>query len=192
MLHRYGMIHGRFQPFHNGHWQYAQAALARCDILIIGITNPDPSLIVREATDGVRHLPEANIFTFFERQQMIQATLIDAGVSLTRVAIVPFPIHHPERWLYYCPRDIVQFVRIFSSWGQEKLLRFRNHGWRVEVLDKGTVKEVSGSEVRRRMQDGERWEELVPSGVARVLHENGAVERLRNGVRGRGMRGGKE
>src|SRR5581483_7296273 len=177
--------------FHNGHWQYAKAALARCDVLIIGITNPDPSLIVHEEADDVRHLPEANIFTFFERQQMIQATLIDAGVPLTRVAIVPFPVHHPERWLYYCPRDTVQFVRIFSPWGKEKLRRFRDRGWRVAVLDEGTAKEVSGSEVRRRMREGERWEELVPSGVARVLKETDGIERLRkvgNASAGKGQR----
>ncbi len=35
---RYGMIHGRFQPFHNGHLEYLLAALERCETLIIGIT----------------------------------------------------------------------------------------------------------------------------------------------------------
>ena len=179
MIHRYGMIHGRFQPFHNGHWEYARAALTRCDSLIIGITNPDPSLVVPEATDSERHLPEANPFTFFERQQMIQATLVDANLPLSRVAIVPFPIHHPERWRYYCPAETIQFLRIFSAWGQQKLRRFEENGWRVEVLDEGSEKEVSGTEVRRHMQVGHGWEELVPPGVARVLREIGAVERLK-------------
>ena len=36
------MIHGRFQPFHNGHLDYLRGALARCDELFVGITNPDP------------------------------------------------------------------------------------------------------------------------------------------------------
>ena len=125
MQYRYGMIHGRFQPFHNGHWHYARAALARCDFpAFIGITNPDPSLIVLESTDSERHLPEANLFTFFERQQMIQSTLVDANVPLSSVSIVPFPIHYPERWRYYCPRETIQFVRVFSAWGHEKLHRF--------------------------------------------------------------------
>ena len=179
MLHRYGMIHGRFQPFHNGHWEYARTALARCDFLFIGITNPDPTLIVHEVADSTRHLPEANIFTFFERHQMIQSTLIEAEVPLSRVAIVPFPIHHPERWSYYCPRETVQFVRIFSSWGQEKIQRFCRHNWHVEVLDEGIAKEVSGSEVRQRLREGREWDVLVPRAVARVLQEIRAVERLR-------------
>jgi nicotinamide-nucleotide adenylyltransferase len=182
MLHRYGMIHGRFQPFHNGHWEYARAALARCDCLIIGITNADPSLIVPEPADSERHLPEANPFTFFERQQMIQATLMDAGIPLSRIAIVPFPIHHPERWSHYCPVETIQYVRLFSSWGKEKLQRFQDNGWRVEILDEGAAKEVSGTEVRQRIRSGQGWENLVPCSVARVLREIGARERLKQVV----------
>ncbi|MBM4256361.1 MAG: adenylyltransferase/cytidyltransferase family protein [Deltaproteobacteria bacterium] len=182
MRHRYGMIHGRFQPFHNGHWEYTQAALARCDLLIIGITNPDPSLVVYEPADNGRHLPEANPFTFFERQRMVQATLLEANVPLFRVAIVPFPIHHPERWASYCPAETVQFLRLFSAWGNEKLRRFQDNGWSVEVLDEGVAKEVSGTEIRRRLRAGQGWEELVPPGTASVLRAIGAEERARKVV----------
>ena len=55
MRHRYGMVHGRFQPFHVGHLEYALTALHRCEHLIVGITNPDPSLVVAESTDPQRH-----------------------------------------------------------------------------------------------------------------------------------------
>jgi nicotinamide-nucleotide adenylyltransferase len=178
MRARYGMIHGRFQPFHCGHLQYALAALARCDHLIVGITNPDPSLIVAEAADPERHRPAANPFTFFERQRMIRAALAEAGAAAARLSLVPFPIHHPERWQFYCPRETTQFVRIFSAWGEEKADRLRAMGWRVEVLDAGAAKRVSGSEVRRRLREGSGWEGLVPSAVANVLREIGAAERL--------------
>lgn len=181
MLLRYGMVHGRFQPFHLGHLEYTLAALRRCEHLFIGITNADPSLILPEAADPERHKPEANIFTFFERQWMIRAALVDAGVDLTRISIVPFPIHHPERWRFYCPPEVTQFIRIFSAWGKEKLRRFEETGWSVEVLDSEASKEVSGSEVRRRMLKGQGWEELVSRGVASVLREIGAVERMRQG-----------
>ncbi len=181
MQARYGMVHGRFQPFHCGHWQYARAALVRCDHLIVGITNPDPSLIVivAEAADPERHLPAANVFTFFERQRMIHAALAEAGVDTACLSIVPFPIHHPERWGFYCPTESIQFVRIFSAWGKEKAQRFQAMGWRVEVLDAGAAKQVSGSEVRRRLRAGQGWEDLVPAAVAAVLREINAMERLR-------------
>ena len=179
---RYGMIHGRFQPFHNGHLEYALKAAARCEQLIIGITNPDPSLIVQETVDPERHLPTANIFTFFERQWMIRSALVEANVDLQSVSFVPFPIHHPERWQFYCPLETTQFVRIFSHWGEEKTRRFRERGWVVEVLDNGTAKQVSGKEVRQKLVTGQGWENLVPPAVARILHEIGAVERLRKGL----------
>jgi len=86
MQARYGMVHGRFQPFHCGHLQYTLAALARCDHLLVGITNPDPSLIVAEPTDPERHHPAANVFTFFERQCMIRAALAEAGVGAAALA----------------------------------------------------------------------------------------------------------
>lgn len=179
MLLRYGMVHGRFQPFHLGHLEYALAALRRCEHLFIGITNADPSLILPEAADPERHTPEANLFTFFERQWMIRAALLATSVDPTRTSIVPFPIHHPDRWQFYCPPETTQFVRIFSAWGKEKLRRFEETGWRVEVLGSGAAKEVSGSEVRRRMLSGQGWEELVSPAVAAVLRGMGAVERVR-------------
>ena len=39
------MIHGRFQPFHNGHLEYLRGAAARSDEVFVGITNPDPARV---------------------------------------------------------------------------------------------------------------------------------------------------
>ena len=39
------MIHGRFQPFHNGHLEYLAGAAERSDEVFVGITNPDPARI---------------------------------------------------------------------------------------------------------------------------------------------------
>lgn len=169
----YGMVHGRFHPFHHGHLEYALSAFQRCDHLIVGITNPDPSLIIQEPSDPERHLPAANFFTFFERQRMVRAALAEAGCDAHQVSVVPFPIHHPERWRFYCPPGTTQFVRIFSAWGREKVERFQAMGWPVVVLDEGEKKQVSGTEVRRRLVMGQGWEELVPVAVARILKEIG-------------------
>jgi len=179
MLVSYGMVHGRFQPFHNGHLEYVLSALQWCDHLIIGITNPDPFLIVQESADPDRHLPEANLFTFFERQCMVRAALVEARCEATRVSVVPFPIHHPERWQFYCPSGTTQFVRLFSAWGREKVARFQMIGWPVVVLEEGVGKQVSGTEVRRCLWVGQGWEDLVPFAVAQILREIGAMERMR-------------
>ncbi len=178
MRARYGMVHGRFQPFHTGHLHYTLEALNRSEHLIIGITNPDPAETQREAADTRRHTPEANPFTFFERQWMIRAALADAGVELSRVSIVPFPIHAPGRWVHYCPKETVQFIRVFSEWGREKVARLQAAGWQVEILDPGATKQESGSTVRRRLSQGRGWEQFVPRGVGVVLKQIGAHERL--------------
>ena len=178
MRARYGMVHGRFQPFHCGHLRYTLEALRRSRHLIIGITNPDPAETQAEAADTHRHTPEANPFTFFERQWMIRAALVEEAVELRRVSLVPFPIHAPERWAYYCPKETVQFIRVFSEWGREKVARLRAAGWQVEVLDPGATKQESGATVRRYLRQGHGWEQLVPRGVGAVLKQIQAPQQL--------------
>ncbi|MCH7999022.1 MAG: adenylyltransferase/cytidyltransferase family protein [Chloroflexi bacterium] len=166
----FGMIHGRFQPFHNGHLEYLRAAVEKCENLVIGITNADPTQISEEATSEHRHLPESNPFTFFQRSVMIRELLIEEGIPLERSLIIPFPVHSPERWRYYLPPDVVHYLRVFSPWEQAKVDRLHQQGYVVEVLHPGVSKAVEATEVRRRMADGEGWEELVPPSVARVIH----------------------
>ncbi|MCH7522703.1 MAG: adenylyltransferase/cytidyltransferase family protein [Chloroflexi bacterium] len=166
----FGMIHGRFQPFHNGHLEYLRAAVEQCENLVIGITNADPTQISEEATSEHRHLPESNPFTFFQRSVMIRELLIEEGIPLERSLIIPFPVHSPERWRYYLPPNVVHYLRVFSPWEQAKVDRLRQQGYAVEVLDPGVSKAVEATEVRRRMAAGEGWEELVPPSVARVIH----------------------
>ncbi|MFQ5879515.1 MAG: nicotinate-nucleotide adenylyltransferase [Dehalococcoidia bacterium] len=165
----YGMIHGRFQPFHNEHLDYMRKTLERCQNLIAGITNPDPTLIIEDAANPHRHLSEANPFTFFQRLLMIKETLRDEGVPWERANIIPFPVHHPERWPYYVPKGTVHYMRVFSPWEEGKLQRFREYGWQVEVLDPCDEKRLSATEVRERLAASDGWQEMVPPGVARVI-----------------------
>ncbi len=168
-LTRLGMIHGRFQPFHNEHLEYLHLARERCETLIIGITNPDPLQTAEEETSEHRHLDGANPFTFTERQMMIREVLFDEGVSLDRVIFIPFPVNLPDRWRYYVPANAVQYIRVFSPWEQAKVDRLRAFGYHVEILQPGVEKGVEATEIRRRLTAGENWQELVPPGVARVL-----------------------
>ena len=171
MQPRYGMIHGRFQPFHLGHREYLQLALERCETLLIGITNPDPAQIAEEAESSHRHRADANPYTFFERLLMVRETILDEGIPLERVLLLPFPVNLPDRWRYYLPADVTHYLRVFSDWEQAKVARLRDHGYAVEVLQPGAKKEIEATEVRRRMAAGEDWEALVPPAVARVIGE---------------------
>ena len=164
-----GMIHGRFQPFHNGHLEYLRGAAGRSDEVFVGITNPDPERIKPEASDPLRHLPESNPYSYVERLLMVKAAAVDAGLELERVHVIPFPVNEPELWPAYVPEDVTQFIRLFSEWGGAKLDRLRGAGYEVVVLDEGAEKEISGAEVRAAMREGNDWEALVPPGVAAVL-----------------------
>jgi nicotinamide-nucleotide adenylyltransferase len=166
-----GMVHGRFQPFHNGHLEYLQGAAVRCDEIFVGITNPDPARVLPEESDPLRHLPESNPFTYVERMLMVEAAAADAGIAAERLHVVPFPVNEPELWPVYVPEGAVQFIRLFSDWGGTKLERLREAGYEVVVLDEGKAKQISGADVRAALREGAGWEGLVPPGVAALLRE---------------------
>ncbi|MDX6646056.1 MAG: hypothetical protein QOK40_1783 [Miltoncostaeaceae bacterium] len=164
---RWGMIHGRFQPFHLGHLEYLSAAAARCDRLLVGITNPDRLHMRAEPEDPTRHLPGANPFTYTER--LLMATAAAAAAGIGPVHVIPFPIGEPPVWPDYVPAGTVQFLRVLSPWGAAKLQRLRGAGYEVVVLEAGAGKEVSGEQVRAAMRAGGDWEALVPPAVADVI-----------------------
>src|SRR5207244_4709467 len=159
------MIHGRFQPFHNGHLEYLRGAAARSDEVFVGITNPDPRRVKEEPSDPLRHLPESNPFTYVERLLMVEAVAADEEIP---VHVIPFPVNEPELWPAYVPPAVTQYLRLFSEWGGTKLERLREAGFEVVILDEGTDKGSSGVEVRDAVRTGGASEALVPPGVVRV------------------------
>jgi nicotinamide-nucleotide adenylyltransferase len=160
------MIHGRFQPFHNGHLEYLRGAAAQSDEVFVGITNPDPSRVKEEPSDPLRHLRESNPFSYVERLLMVKAVAEDEGI---RVHVIPFPVNEPELWAAYVPAGVTQYLRLFSEWGGTKLDRMREAGYEIVILDEGVDKEISGADVRAAIREGRDWEALVPSGVSRVI-----------------------
>ena len=161
-----GMIHGRFQPFHNGHLEYLAGAAERSGEVFVGITNPDPARVKPEPSDPLRHLPESNPWSYAERLLMVKAAAADIEVD---VHVIPFPVNEPELWPAYVPPDVTQFIRHFSDWGATKIERLRAAGYAVVILDEGAEKEISGADVRAAIREGRDWQSLVPPGVARVL-----------------------
>jgi len=91
MRYKYGMIHGRFQPFHLEHLRYFRLAWDQCERVLVGITNPDPSAIVADPLSPHRHLAEENPFTYTERFMMIQGVLCDEGYPWSGSSSCPFP-----------------------------------------------------------------------------------------------------
>jgi len=164
------MIHGRFQPFHLEHLRYFRLAWEKSESVIVGITNPDPAAIAEDPLSEHRHRPEDNPFTYFQRLAMIQETLRDEGYPLDRVHIVPFPIHHTDRWEHYVPPGTVMFVVCYSAWERAKAQRLREAGYEVVQID-SFEKGISGQEVRARLVSGGDWESMVPPAVERFIKD---------------------
>ncbi len=178
-----GAVHGRFQPFHNGHLFYLRAALAQREHVIVGITNPyPPDHAVDEHTDPARHLTENNPFSYFERVDMIAETCRALGL-MERVRIVPFDVTGPRQaWANVIPLEATQFVVPHEPWDEEKAKRFREHGYEVQLLE--TVPDrLSGTKVRGLLRSGDlSWRSLVPEGTATVLRRLNYERRLHQGA----------
>ncbi len=176
-----GVIHGRFQVLHNDHVRYLLAGRARCRHLVVGITNPDPTVVRAHGADPRRHSPEANPLTYWERYRLVRAALGEQGVPPDAFSIVPFPVNVPELYRYYVPLDAVFFLTIYDDWGRHKLETFRRLGLRTHVLWEvpPEKKGLSAADIRQAMARGEPWEDRVPASVARLLKAWDVPARLR-------------
>lgn len=176
-----GVIHGRFQGLHFGHLEYLLAGMERCEFLVVGLCNPDPTVQRYHATDPSRSRDDNNPFTYFERMIMTRDSLLEAGIERERFAVVPFPINEPALLRHYVPMDATFFVTIYDDWGRAKRQTLLDLGVEVEVMweHELALKPCTGTEVRRRIAAGEDWRELVPNAVARYIIANRLDARLR-------------
>lgn len=175
-----GVAHGRFQLFHNDHLRYLEAAKARCRHLVVGITNPDPTLSKFDPADPGRSAPERNPLTYYERYRVLQAALMERGWPPGEFSLVPLPINFPELYQYYVPLTAVFFLTIYDDWGERKLAMFQSLGLTVEVLWRRPLaaKGLTSTEVRRVLAAGGDWQQFVPSGAAKMLSQLGLIQRL--------------
>lgn len=170
-MSKYGVVHGRFQPFHNHHLRYFMAAMKVTPRLLVGITNPDPVLTSVDQADPTRSDPSSNPLTYFERFEVVREALIAEGVDRGSFEIVPFPINRPELLHNYVPIDSLFHLTIYDAWGERKLSLLSGEGFDVNILWRRSLKEkgITGQDVRGRIAGGREWAHLVPPGAARTL-----------------------
>jgi nicotinamide mononucleotide adenylyltransferase len=166
-----GVVHGRFQIFHNDHLKYVQAAKTRCRHLIVAITNPDPTLTRFDPADPDRSSPTRNPLSYYERYRIIKQALQVQGWGPEEFSIVPLPINFPDLYQYYVPLTATFFLTIYDDWGERKLQMFQSLGLTTEVLWRQPLSEkgLTGTGIRRLMVSQEDWRHLVPPGAAEML-----------------------
>lgn len=171
-----GHIHGRFQPFHEGHLEYAKWAAAHSDRLMIGVTNADQDHVTKEEADPKRHHPRHNPLEYYERQRIVEAAVRESEIDVP-VQVSPFPINRPELWEHYAPPDVTHFVYVLEEWHEVKVDRIRDRDRAVETREK--ERDISATEVRRTIAEDGSWRQYLPQGVPEMLEELGAVSRIR-------------
>jgi cytidyltransferase-like protein len=164
-------VAGRFQPLHWGHFEYLVEASRRGDHLRVGITNPTAEAVRVSAANPRRSRPDANPFSYLQREEMVRRTLTGYCPSVD-FSTVPCDLRSPalvRESLGEC--DLVA-VTVYDAWGDEKVGLFQEAGYRVEVMWRRVEKIVTGSQVRSRILADEPWRHLVPGGTAEVVEEN--------------------
>jgi len=176
-----GVIHGRFQILHNDHIKYLLAGKQKCQHLIIGITNPDPSLTRDSETNPHRSTPIANPLTYYERYVMVETALLEQGLHFSEFSIVPFPINIPELIKYYVPMDGIFFLTIYDDWGRKKKQFFESLGLNIHVLWEVALenKGLSSSDIREAIIKNKPWEQFVPKSVAKLMKVWDIISRLK-------------
>jgi cytidyltransferase-like protein len=170
-----GSIHGRFQPFHNGHLAYALAALKAVDTLYVGLTRvlTDPGIGGDIAPHRLQK--ESNPLSYFERSRIIRTALISAGISETRFHIGPFPMEEPSRIPEFWPLSYPCYTTIVDEWNRRKIKELERLGYKVIVLQDVVTepsKVKSGTEIRSLIRSNDpSWANFVPKSTKRIIEE---------------------
>uniref|UniRef100_A0A7J2TH77 Nicotinamide-nucleotide adenylyltransferase n=1 Tax=Archaeoglobus fulgidus TaxID=2234 RepID=A0A7J2TH77_ARCFL len=161
-----GLFIGRFQPYHLGHHEVVKSILEEVDELIIGIGSAQES-----------HSLE-NPFTAGERVLMISRALEELGVK-KKVYIIPLEdIYRNSLWVAHVCSMVPPFDVVYTNNPLVYRL-FKESGFRVLKPKMVNRTEFHGTEIRRKMLEGEDWEKYVPKAVAEVIKEIGGIERIR-------------
>ena len=167
MINR-GLYVGRFQPFHIGHLDAIKYALRDVDELVVVIGSAQYS-----------HNSN-NPFTAGERLVMIHRALVEAGVDISKLWIVPVPdVHLHMLWVSAVEGYTPKFNVVFSN---EPLTRrlFTEAGYPVKNLPLFDRKQYISTLIREKMVMGDSWTELVPKAVADFINEIDGVNRIRD------------
>lgn len=163
-----GLYVGRFQPFHMGHLNAIKDILKEVEELVIVIGSAQYSHNIN------------NPFTAGERMVMIRRALEEVGIDHSKVWVVPVPdVHLHMMWVSAVEGYTPKFEIVYSN---EPLTRrlFLEAGYKVKDVRFYERKFYSSTEIRKRMVNGECWEELVPKSVAEFIKEIDGVNRLRD------------
>ena len=166
------LLIGRFQPLHSGHIKVIEEIAKDFNEIIIGIGSSQES-----------HT-QKNPFTAGERLTMLKNSLDSLknrnnNFKNFNYLIIPIPdVNNNSIWVSHVISLTPEFDVVYT---RNKLVTrlFKEAGFVVRrqgLYDRGRHE---GTEIRRKIFEGEGWEELVPGEAAEVIRKIGGVERIR-------------
>jgi nicotinamide-nucleotide adenylyltransferase len=157
---------GRFQPFHNGHLLLIRQILKESDEVVVVIGSAQLNYTFE------------NPFTAGERVLMIRAALLEGGIDLSRIIILPI-VDEEDNALWF-PK-LVSMLPPFSSLYSGNRLVATLASAHLEVKSPKFVnrKRFNGTYIRCKMMRGEKWRHLVSKSVFDMIYTIGGVDRLR-------------
>ncbi len=161
------LIPGRFQPFHKGHLKLVKWALERSDEIIIVVGSAQESHTL------------ANPMTAGERIYIIKETLKDEGIDTSKVYIIPVPdILMNSTWVYHVKSYVPPFDVIISG-NPLVITLFKEAGFNVIRPPMFDREKLVGTNIRRIMIEGGKWEEYLPKKTAELIKKFEVDKRLR-------------
>ena len=161
------LVVGRYQPFHYGHLKMMVEALDKVDQIMIGIGSAQYS-----------GTPD-NPFSYEERRSMIKGSMEMEDIGASKYSIHPIDdIHNYPKWVAHVKECVPDFDLVYSRSELTKRL-FVEAGVEVKEPYLYDRERYSGTEIRRRMVEGEDWHELVPEGTRQIIQDINGVSRIR-------------
>ena len=159
---------GRFQPFHNGHLYAVNYILKRESGIMIAVGSCMNS-----------HESE-NPFTFGERLLMISTTLDQARIPRKTWYAVGIPdTDFHLSWVPMVKALSLPFSTVYSNDPMTKTL-FKEASYKIRGIPFLDKQRYSGTEIRRRMSLGEKWQDLVPKGTLEIIEQIAGEERIKS------------
>ena len=169
----HAVIHGRFQPPHNGHIKYIVSALEKADHVLIGICTPKICTPEESKITGYPCTQELNPFTYEQRSEMITRALKDLNISKNSYTIIPFPSDYKNVGTLV-PNDTIFFMSYTGEHDTRKINYIESLGYKTQIiLSDDSQREESGEKIRKSIKEkNDIWKNLVPRAVKKFIEDN--------------------
>jgi nicotinamide-nucleotide adenylyltransferase len=157
---------GRFQPFHNGHYEAIRRLLKKYKEVVVVIGSSEDSF------------SRDNPYTCGERIDMIRSCF--GPKELSKLVIVPVPdVNDNTVWVDHVLAHIPQVNEVYSNNPLVRML-FSKHGVLVRSTEPHERDRNEGSSIRKLMCEGDKaWMKHVPKKAVEYLSSIDAEKRMK-------------